>query len=113
MALLRGLKGRCPSCGKGKLFERWNVLYERCLECDCVLRGREDDTWFFMYISAAAITGIFIIGMFFILPANITTARFAVAAAAIAIFLLTTGPRKGVAIAIDFFVDSHSKYPRR
>lgn len=32
-AILAGLKGRCPNCGKGKLFERYLKLAPRCPIC--------------------------------------------------------------------------------
>lgn len=32
-ALLRGLKGRCPACGEGRLFARFLKPVERCAAC--------------------------------------------------------------------------------
>lgn len=31
--LLRGLKGQCPCCGRGKLFGAFLKTFERCAEC--------------------------------------------------------------------------------
>lgn len=31
--LLRGLRGRCPNCGKGKLFYKFLKVADHCLEC--------------------------------------------------------------------------------
>jgi len=111
-ALGRGLRGRCPQCGLGKLYSRWNELNEVCAVCGCRLRAREDETWFFMYFSTAAMTGVFIVAMFLVVPADTASARWAIAVLALMLFLSTTGPRKGLAIAFDFFVDSRSKFPR-
>jgi uncharacterized protein (DUF983 family) len=108
----RGMRGLCPQCGQGKIYARWNALVDRCSVCDCAIQAREDETWFFMYISTAAITGVFIVGMFLIFPRNIAWARWLVAGLAIAVFVVTTGPRKGIAIALDYFVDSRSTFPR-
>lgn len=108
----RGLTCRCPQCGNGALYARWNELNETCSECGCRLRAREDETWFFMYISTAAMTGLFIIGMFLIIPADVAIAKIGVAFFSLVLFLITTGPRKGVAIAFDYYVDSRSRYPR-
>src|SRR5579885_2565201 len=33
-ALYRGFSGRCPSCGKGRLFGRFLKVADRCCECD-------------------------------------------------------------------------------
>ena len=32
-SMLRGLKGRCPACGEGKLFWRYLKVEPRCGEC--------------------------------------------------------------------------------
>lgn len=33
-ALARGLRGRCPACGEGRLFWRYLKVSPRCQECD-------------------------------------------------------------------------------
>ena len=39
-SMLRGLKGRCPACGEGKLFWRYLKVEPRCGECGATgLRG--------------------------------------------------------------------------
>ena len=39
--LLRGLGGRCPRCGKGRLFERYLKFVERCDACDLGFAGHD------------------------------------------------------------------------
>lgn len=117
LVVKRGVRSRCPKCGRGKLFQKWNVLYARCLVCGCPLQAREDETWFFMYVSTAFITGLFIIGMFligmfFAFPLQGILSRVVLAVLSMGIFVGTTGPRKGVAIAIDYFIDAHSEFPK-
>lgn len=34
MLLKRGLRQRCPVCGRGKIFSGWIKTYERCLVCN-------------------------------------------------------------------------------
>jgi uncharacterized protein (DUF983 family) len=36
-AVLRGVKGRCPACAKGKLFRRYLKVSPRCAACDLEL----------------------------------------------------------------------------
>ncbi len=36
LLLRRGLRQRCPVCGKGKIFKGWFKTYERCPECGFV-----------------------------------------------------------------------------
>jgi uncharacterized protein (DUF983 family) len=33
-SILRGLKGRCPSCGKGHVFRKYLKVVDRCEACD-------------------------------------------------------------------------------
>lgn len=33
-SVFRGLKGRCPACGEGKLFRRYLKVSDRCPKCD-------------------------------------------------------------------------------
>lgn len=43
-ALLRGARGRCPSCGEGRLFHRFLRVVPACTHCDAPLgRVRADD----------------------------------------------------------------------
>lgn len=42
-ALLRGLAGRCPACGEGRLFTRFLKPAERCSHCGLALDGHRAD----------------------------------------------------------------------
>lgn len=42
--VLRGLRQRCPRCGRGKLFAHGFTLYERCPVCGWVYE-REEGYW--------------------------------------------------------------------
>ncbi len=46
----RGLRKRCPHCGRGRLFIRWTKLVDRCSECGLVYLRNEGDTWFFWIV---------------------------------------------------------------
>jgi uncharacterized protein (DUF983 family) len=48
-ALRRGLRKRCPHCGKGRLFAGWTHL-ERCPVCGLVFARNPGDTWAFTII---------------------------------------------------------------
>jgi uncharacterized protein (DUF983 family) len=41
---VRGMRLRCPRCGKGKLFRRRFTMYERCTHCGWVFE-REEGYW--------------------------------------------------------------------
>ncbi len=42
--ILRGLRQRCPRCGRGKLFRRGFTMFERCPSCGWVYE-REEGYW--------------------------------------------------------------------
>jgi uncharacterized protein (DUF983 family) len=101
----RGLKRLCPQCGRGKLFAGWWQMADSCPYCGLKLASRESDTWAFMYLSTAFITGIFILSMLLILPKSLWVGRFAVAIAALFLFVISAPYRKGLAIAFDYLVE--------
>ena len=111
-AIKRGSAGRCPSCGQGDLFSKWGVLVEKCSQCGLAIRPRDTDTWFFMYMTTAAITGVFIIVMLLFTPHNQTMAKVIIAITAMLVFFLSMPARKGMAIGIEYYVDSRSEFKK-
>lgn len=103
--LCRGLSRHCPQCGQGSLFVSWIELRENCPICGLKLASREGDTWAFMYISTAFITGLFVLLMLFVLPSNLWFGRLWIALAALLFFLATWPFRKGFAIAFDYWME--------
>ncbi|MCE9626199.1 MAG: DUF983 domain-containing protein [Deltaproteobacteria bacterium] len=80
-------------------------MQDVCAICRLPLASREGDTWAFMYISTAFITGLFVLAMLWILPNNLWMGRILIAATALGFFFLTWPFRKGAAIAFDYFVE--------
>ena len=103
--LLRGLRQRCPRCGKAPLFAGWNRLHETCPVCGLEFERRVGDTWFFMYMTTAGLTGSLVVAMFLIRPRVIWVGQILVALAAVAIIGLTLPHRKGLAVAIDYWIE--------
>lgn len=100
--LARGLKQQCPSCGKSSIFRNYYELHEKCPACSLELQAREPNTWFFMYVSTAAITGIFFVMMFFFRTSNPALARAVLIFFAILTFFYTMPLRKSLGIALDY-----------
>lgn len=46
----RGVRRRCPHCGRGPLFVRWITLHERCADCGLVYLRNHGDIWFFWIV---------------------------------------------------------------
>ncbi len=103
-ALARGLRGRCPRCGEGTLFQGWNHLRDACESCGLRFEPRTGDTWFFMYVSTAGLTGVLVVIMFLLRPKVLWVGQVLVLLAALAVMGLSLPLRKGVAVALDYLV---------
>jgi len=104
--LLRGARGRCPRCGKGRLFTGWYNLRRRCDVCEFNFDAAQDNTWAFMYVTTAMLTGIIIVAMFLIVPRIVLVGQVLVGLAAVLFIVGTLPYRKGIAMSIEFLVDS-------
>jgi uncharacterized protein (DUF983 family) len=105
LALRRGLRQRCPRCGEGPLFASWNRLRESCPVCGLRYERHTGDTWFFMYMSTAGLTGFLVVCMFLLRPRIVWLGQIAVAAIALVVIGLTLPYRKGIAVALDYLVE--------
>ena len=101
-ALRRGACGRCPQCGKGRLFTGLDHLVVQCGVCALPLRRREGDLFAFMYVSTGLVTAVFLIFMWFVTPANLRLGQVLVTLAALGLMVGTLRVRKGVAVALDY-----------
>jgi uncharacterized protein (DUF983 family) len=63
-ALRRGLRKRCPHCGRGALFSGWTQL-ERCSFCGLVFTRNPGDTWAFTIIGDRLPLGAMIVLIYF------------------------------------------------
>ncbi|MBX2990964.1 MAG: hypothetical protein KF749_07325 [Bacteroidetes bacterium] len=100
---------RCPQCGEGNLYVRWNVLRERCTQCGCLFQRREEEGWFFIYMTTAGLTGVVVVGMLLIDVPDILLGQIGVLLAWFVIILLTLPLRKAIAIGIDYYVERQSQ----
>lgn len=101
-ALARGVRKRCPHCGRGRLFEGWSRHLDRCEHCGLVYERNPGDTWAFTVIGdrLPVAAGIIIVyfGLFRSNPA-LGVAAFVVLAA----LLIWTAPNRwGVGIALHY-----------
>ena len=107
-AISRGLRHRCPRCGEGPLFAGWNRLRERCPVCGLVYEPGTGDSWFFMYMTTAGMTGALVVAMFLIRPAVLWIGQLVVVLVGLAVMGLSLPYRKGIAVAIDYLIDRGS-----
>jgi uncharacterized protein (DUF983 family) len=103
--LLRGVRMRCPRCGRGRLFESFFRMRPVCEICRLDIAKRSADTWAPIYLSTAGLTGLVIIGMLLLRPANMVIGRMTLAIAATTAIVLTLPSRKGAAVALNYFIE--------
>ena len=108
--LLRGLRTRCPRCGEGRLFGGWYTLNERCDECGLDHAFAEGNTWAFMYISTAALTGMIVVAMLLIRPSSLWVGQAVVFPVALALIVGSLPHRKGLAVALEYLVERHCEH---
>lgn len=109
--LWRGLRGLCPRCGLGKIFNRGVFFVENCAECGLPIQSKEGDCWVFVYATMAGLIGLIIaLMLLFFNPlakaVGMVPAQIVFLAASIVVVVLSLPPRKGLALAIDYLLGS-------
>jgi uncharacterized protein (DUF983 family) len=107
--IARGWRKRCPRCGEGQLFRRYNILHERCSNCG--LQYLEDQGALFGYlflIDRALFVAPLIVMIFFRL--YVPGAGWFYASCVVLVFALfyTLPQRSGVGVALHYFRRQHS-----
>lgn len=93
------------------MFQRWNLLHERCAVCGLDIEARSGDTWFFMYMSTAGLTGTIVVLMFLLRPRVLWVGQALVVIAAVLVIGLSLPLRKGLAIALDYLITRKREEP--
>jgi len=102
LVLRRGLRRRCPRCGKGPLFRRWIEAHSRCSACGVLFQRNFGDIWFFLLIIDRIPIFLGIVALYFGFR---STSWFGGTLFFIALFVPLFGTmreRQGVAIALDY-----------
>ena len=98
----RGLKRRCPRCGRGPLFRKWFTLYDDCSVCGLAIQPKPGDTWGFWVVGDR----IFVAGTMIALYLGFTPQewiwRLTFLAAVVAFFFLTMPARMGLCVGLDY-----------
>jgi uncharacterized protein (DUF983 family) len=101
-ALARGLRKRCPHCGRGALFTGWGTHLDRCSHCGLVYERNPGDTWAFTVIGDRIPIAIIIVLIYF----GVFRRNHAVGIAVIVLFtalLVWTSPNRwGAGIALHY-----------
>lgn len=100
--ILRGIKKRCPHCGKGELYHKWNDLRDYCGACGIKFLRNQGDPWAFLLFFDRFFLIPPIIAIYFgILPRNFVMLSLIFIALG-AVFFVTTPHRYGLCISLDY-----------
>lgn len=108
-AIAKGMRGRCPSCGKGALFQSYLTLSKRCAYCDEDLsHARADDGPAYLSILLTAkVMGTLQLFTYDLLRPDpwVMAVSFSIGVVAMALFLL---PRfKGLIVGVQWAKRMH------
>lgn len=73
--------------------------------CGLVYERQTGDTWFFMYMTTAGLTGLLVVTMFIVRPPAVWMGQLAICVAALLLIVLTLPFRKGLAVAINYLLE--------
>ena len=100
-ALGRGLRNRCPHCGKGRLFSGWS-FFESCSICGLVFARNPGDTWAFIIIGDRLPIGVMIVLIYFGVVRSYPVLGISMLVVLTALAIWTTPNRWGVSIALHY-----------
>ena len=101
-ALARGIRKRCPHCGRGALFSGWAHHLERCDACGLVYERNAGDTWAFTIIGDRIPVAVMVAVVYFGIGRNHHMAGLVVFVALAALLVWTAPNRWGVGIALHY-----------
>src|SRR5688572_28026639 len=100
-AVRRGLRKRCPHCGKRRLFSGWSQ-FERCSVCGLVFVRNPGDTWAFTIIGDRLPITVLILLIYFGVVRSHRVLGMSLMVVALALLLWTAPNRWGAGIALHY-----------
>jgi uncharacterized protein (DUF983 family) len=101
-ALARGLRRRCPHCGRGPLFSGWATHLERCDRCGLVFEPNSGDTWAFTILLDRIPLGLLVVLVYFSVFRTHRTIGYATFVAIALAFVVLSPNRWGFGIAVNY-----------
>jgi hypothetical protein len=80
-------------------------LHTACAFCGCALERREQEGWFFIYMTTAGLTGVIIVLMLLIDVPSVMLGQVGVLALWFVLIMLTLPVRKALAISLDYYLE--------
>lgn len=105
--LFRGIRRRCPNCGKGPLFRKWVDVLDTCPQCGLKYLRNQGDAWAFQLILDRLFLFLPIVAIYFsFLPENFWHLA-GLFGTMILLFIYFTPHRNGFYLAMDFLTRRH------
>jgi uncharacterized protein (DUF983 family) len=105
--LLRGLRKRCPRCGRGRLFSGWFTSHDQCSECSLVYEVSPGSIWGFWVIGDRIFVVAALLPFYLTLPVPDPGQRALLSLLVLIPLVLTVPNRLGLARALDFLWRLH------
>jgi uncharacterized protein (DUF983 family) len=101
-SLKRGIRRKCPHCGRGPLFSGWMTTRDRCPSCGLVYERSAGDTWAFWIIGDRIPIAIAIAAVYFGVGPRSWIEGAILIGAVVAMLVATIPQRMGLVIALDY-----------
>ena len=103
--LWRGIRCRCPQCGRGRVFKRWLTMHENCHDCGLKYLRDQGDLWAYIIVLDRAAFILPLIAMLYFRLYNPHSIWFVLFAATVLFGLIYTAPhRNGLCLGVDYFI---------
>ena len=110
--LWRGAQCKCPQCGRGALFKRWNKTHDQCAVCGLKFLENQGDLWGLLLIIDRALFILPLVAMIYFKWYNPASVWFYVFCGGMIFGLLYTLPhRTGMCLAVDYRIRRESEDP--
>jgi uncharacterized protein (DUF983 family) len=101
----RGARKRCPRCGEGPLFKRFNIMHDRCSACGVQYLPDQGDVFGYLFVLDRVLFLVPLIGMVFLrLWVPNATWFYVVWVIAMIALVFTLPARTGISVALDYWV---------
>ena len=99
----RGLRRRCPHCGRGRLFRKGVVLHERCAVCNLEYVRNAGDPWaFLLIVDRACFVLPVVAGIYFGVLTGGGLVLVLFFGSIVVSLMVTTPHRCGLCVALDY-----------
>jgi uncharacterized protein (DUF983 family) len=110
--VVRGARKKCPRCGQGELFRKWNTLHDSCAVCGLKYLESQGDLWGLIIFFDRALFIFPIIVMIYFRLYNASSGWFYGGGVAMLFLLIFTLPqRTGICLALDYALRRNSEQP--